>query len=253
MIKALVLYAQFFTRIPLPFAIDDPGTKFKQNIQFFSLFGLILGCLEGLIFWGWLQVFPTWFAWILFIIGDGIITGGFHLDAFADTADGLFSARTVDKMLTIMKDSRLGTMGSLALIYFYAIIGGAGIVLADANFDDLFFVRLAIIMIMITKTSACLQFYKMKYAGKGGGLASIWQGISTWRIVLDQIFAAIVIFLLLGYVGLISYVAVVIVAIGYRWGIYKLFNGMTGDTVGSFAEIGQIVFLLVFTAIKINF
>lgn len=46
-----------------------------------------------------------------------LLTGGFHLDGLADTCDGIFSARTRDRMLEIMRDSRLGTHGGLALIF----------------------------------------------------------------------------------------------------------------------------------------
>lgn len=186
------------------------------------------------------------------MIGDGIITGGFHLDALADSADGIFSSRTVDKMLTIMKDSRLGTMGTLALLYFYAIMIGLGVCLSNAGFSISKMSLLAAVVVMYAKTGISFNFYKMKYAGKGGGLASIWEGISTWRIVFDQIFAMVVTFLLLGISGLISYVAVFIVAVLYRRYIYGLFSGMTGDTVGCFAEISQVVFLLVYVGINLS-
>jgi len=252
MLNGLILYAQFFTRISIPVEIQHPEEKFKNNIQYFSLFGIILGLIEAAIFWVWCQIFPVWFAWVLFLIGDGIITGGFHLDALADSADGIFSSRTVDKMLTIMKDSRLGTMGTLALFYFYAIMMGLGVCLSNAQFSTTKMSLLAAVVIMYAKTGISLNFYKMKYAGKGGGLASIWEGISTWRIVVDQVFAMLVTFLTLGFSGIIAYLAVFIVDLLYRHYIYGLFNGMTGDTVGCFAEISQVVFLLVYAGINLS-
>ena len=51
------------------------------------------------------------------VLALALLTGGFHLDGLADTCDGIFSARTRDRMLEIMRDSRLGTHGGLALIF----------------------------------------------------------------------------------------------------------------------------------------
>lgn len=47
MLKGLILYAQFFTRISIPVEIQHPEEKFKNNIQYFSLFGIILGLIEA--------------------------------------------------------------------------------------------------------------------------------------------------------------------------------------------------------------
>ncbi|MFB0953134.1 MAG: adenosylcobinamide-GDP ribazoletransferase, partial [Aeromonadaceae bacterium] len=52
-----------------------------------------------------------------YLLALAVLTGGFHLDGLADTCDGIFSARTRERMLEIMKDSRLGTHGALGLIF----------------------------------------------------------------------------------------------------------------------------------------
>ncbi|KAL3946083.1 adenosylcobinamide-GDP ribazoletransferase [Lentilactobacillus hilgardii] len=248
MIQGLILYTQFFTRIRIPVEIKDPGHKFRDNIQYFTLFGLILGCLEAALFLGYTYLFPQWFAWMLFWMTDGMITGGFHLDALADTADGVMSSRTSDKMFKIMKDSRLGTMGTLALIYFYAILFGVGAILA-VRFDRFQLTMLVLISVMMAKTGISLLFYKMTYAGEAPGLATIWQGIKTWRIGISQVVSLIAIGVLLGYPGLISYLAVLIVAYGYRRYMLALLGGFSGDTLGGFAEISQVIFLLAYVIV----
>ncbi|STL91408.1 cobalamin synthase [Escherichia coli] len=58
-----------------------------------------------------------WRHW--FSVLAGADDRGFHLDGLADTCDGVFSARSRDRMLEIMRDSRLGTHGGLALILLY--------------------------------------------------------------------------------------------------------------------------------------
>ncbi len=243
MFRGLILYAQFFTRIPIPIPIDEPEKRFRTNIHYFTLFGAVLGAIECLLFWGYTYLFPWWFAWILLWISDGVITGGFHLDALADTADGVLSSRKPEKMFQIMKDSRLGTMGTLALFYFYALTFGLGAILTT-QLNRLQLVGLVLVSIMMAKTGLSILFYKMVYAGDTPGLASIWQGIKTWQILVGQLVSIIIIGLLTGIPGLISYVVVLLVAFIYRRYMINLLGGFSGDTLGGFAEIAQVFFLL---------
>ena len=248
MFGSLILLTQFFTRIPIPYEIPDAAAKFKKSIQYFTLFGFLLGCLEALFFWLMTLVFPSWFAWILFWVADGVLTGGFHLDSLADTADGLYSSRTVDRIKEIMKDSRIGTMGSLALIYFYAIVMGAGVVCSQylAAWQ---FVSLVACTTMVAKTGMALLFYKMVYAGKTKGLGNLWTGVATWQIMIAQLFSILVLGGLLGTFGLCGYLAVVLGALWYRHYITHKLGGFTGDTIGAYGELAQVAFLLVVTAL----
>ena len=76
---------------------------------FIGACGAGAGLLAGWLFGEPLRAVAVVVAWM-------IITWGLHLDGLADSADALFSWRSREKKLEIMKDSRIGTMGSLALI-----------------------------------------------------------------------------------------------------------------------------------------
>ena len=121
MIQALILYFQFFTRIPIPIPIDDPLDKMKQGVAYFSFFGLLVSLIEAGVFFLLSMVMDLNLAWVMILLLDVLLTGGFHLDALADMTDGLFSSRQPDRMLEIMKDSRIGSNGVLSLIFYYAI------------------------------------------------------------------------------------------------------------------------------------
>jgi adenosylcobinamide-GDP ribazoletransferase len=244
--KALILFAQFFTKLNIPIPIDDAANKFKTSIQYITFFGFLLGCIEGLLFWGYTYLFPVWFAWILYWITDGLLTGGFHLDALADTADGFFSSRTSDKIFKIMKDSRLGTMGSLALIYYYCLVIGLGIMIIP-SFNRLHLILLTICLTMLTKTGLSLLFYKMVYPGGKKGLSNIWLGIKPWRIVVAQVFSVIVVTLCFSWQGLVGYLMIPLVAYFYRRKVTKVLGGTPGDTLGAFATLSPLIFLLTLT------
>ncbi|GKT02937.1 adenosylcobinamide-GDP ribazoletransferase [Furfurilactobacillus entadae] len=251
MIQTLILFTQFFTRIPVNVAIDEPVKKFRQGVQYITLFGVCLGLLEGGLFWLLTLVFPKAFAWALVVMSDGLVTGGFHLDALADTADGLFSARTVERMKTIMKDSRLGTMGSLALLYYYIILIGAGWVLAQHQ-SAIQLTGIMIALPVVAKAGLSLLFIRMHYAGNSGGLAEMWEGIAGWQIFVAELVAGLAIFGLTGLWGLVSYLGVMLVSWAYHHHITKLFGGFTGDTLGAYACLSQIVFILIETGLVVK-
>ena len=62
--QALLLFGQFFTKINIPIVIDNPVDKFRTKIQYITLFGLLLGLLEALFFWGLINIYPLWLGWI---------------------------------------------------------------------------------------------------------------------------------------------------------------------------------------------
>lgn len=121
MIDSLILYFQFFTRIPIPIAVDEPEEKCVQAFVF-SLFGLMIGFLEAVVYWPLQYLFSPSIAWVMILFLDVMLTGGFHLDALSDMADGLFSSRDKDRMLEIMKDSRVGSNGVLAIVFYYLLL-----------------------------------------------------------------------------------------------------------------------------------
>ncbi|KRL68213.1 adenosylcobinamide-GDP ribazoletransferase [Companilactobacillus versmoldensis] len=244
----MILYGQFFTRVPIPIPIDKPQEKFNQGIQYLTLFGLLLGAIEALCFYGLSFLFPTWLCWIFLLVIDGMITGGFHLDALADTADGLFSSRDKDKMYQIMKDSRLGTMGALALIYYYVLMIGTTFYVSShlSLWTNVF---LAAITIMNTKTGVALVFLRITNSQKEKGLLKSWGQIEPWRAIISQVVSIIVIFLGVGYRGLIAYLAAALFVLVYKKWINHQLGGFTGDTLGAYASICQVVFLIVFAAV----
>lgn len=243
MFGAIILFTQFFTRITVPIAIPDPMTKFNHSVQYLTVFGLLLGLLEGAIYFGLTFILPSSFAWLLAILADALLTGGFHLDAFADTADAVFSSRTPDKMRVIMKDSRLGTMGVLALITYYAVMLNSIAVLGK-TLNHWQLAGLIVLLTTTAKAGLTILTWHMHYAGEQGGLAEMWQGVKTWQIVIGEIIYLILSVLLAGISGLISAVIVLALAWPYRQHFVRLFGGLTGDTIGAFTCVAQLVFLL---------
>ena len=112
---------QFITILPLgkAEAFDPP-----KMVPFFPLVGILLGLLVALFDSVVTRFWTPPVAALLDVILLAVLTGAFHLDGLGDTADGLLSPRSRDEALEIMKDSRIGTMGLVAIVFGLALKWG---------------------------------------------------------------------------------------------------------------------------------
>ena len=114
----------FFTRIPLPSGIakdlNKPDTLGASAIAF-PLAGLAIGLILALIYFIATLLLPVPVAALITIIAGVLITGALHEDGLADCADGFGASSDRARILEIMRDSRIGTYGTLALISSIAL------------------------------------------------------------------------------------------------------------------------------------
>lgn len=110
---------QFLTRIEICKHHESSLESFGRSVKFFPLIGAMLGLLLAAFLWGARQYFgglgPQNTLVAALIIGEVVLTGALHWDGFMDTFDGVFSGRDRERMLEIMKDSRVGAFGAMAL------------------------------------------------------------------------------------------------------------------------------------------
>ncbi|HQJ31558.1 MAG TPA: adenosylcobinamide-GDP ribazoletransferase, partial [Syntrophales bacterium] len=115
--KALLAAFQFLTTIPLPGGKGTGEGDIAGSLPFFPVVGLLIGMAAAAGDFVFSLLFPPGVAAVLTVLLLVLITGGLHLDGLADTADGIFSVRNRERMLEIMRDSRIGTMGVLAVVF----------------------------------------------------------------------------------------------------------------------------------------
>ena len=118
-IQPFILALQFLTRLPLTYTISTAPPIVRRALMFFPLAGYVIGCIlvaAGFVLSHIPSCTPL-IAAMLIITLETALTGAFHLDGLADTFDALFSqGKTREEKLAIMKDSRIGVMGCVALI-----------------------------------------------------------------------------------------------------------------------------------------
>lgn len=111
----------FFTRIPAPQGVDYSAANLNRASRYLPLVGLFIGACAALILSIAEQVFPLSLAVLLSMLTTILLTGAFHEDGLADSADGFGGGWNKEQVLRIMKDSRIGTYGVVALIITLAI------------------------------------------------------------------------------------------------------------------------------------
>lgn len=111
----------FYTRIPCPKHIDHSPEYINKATRYFPLMGWIVGGLSFIVYWLTAQLFDTNTAVLLSLMAGLLLTGAFHEDGLADAFDGFGGGWTKAGILEIMKDSRVGTYGVIALIFLFAI------------------------------------------------------------------------------------------------------------------------------------
>lgn len=114
--RLLLVATQFLTRLPVPELRDYQPQWLHQSSRHFPAVGLLIGLLCAGVFWLGCVLFGPLVAAVVSTAFGIKLTGAFHEDGLADTCDGLGGGLTRERTLTIMKDSRLGTFGTLGLV-----------------------------------------------------------------------------------------------------------------------------------------
>lgn len=230
MIKDLRAALQFLTILPLGKSGDFSGYRMVAH---FPVAGLIVGLLLALTDNVLQRVFPLHVVSFIDVVFLAIVTGALHLDGLADTADGLFSHKSPEEILKIMKDSRVGTMGLLALMFVLGI-KWAGISSLHGHRT------LCLIVIPAYARGAfTVAMQRLDYLRPQGGTASAFferdRSIADCRWLL----APVALSLLMGFKGVflnVAFVAFVgLVTVYYN----KRLGGITGDMLGALGEVTE--------------
>ncbi|SHL50444.1 adenosylcobinamide-GDP ribazoletransferase [Chryseobacterium contaminans] len=111
----------FFTRIPVPFTIPYSSEIMNKSQKYFAWIGLLVGLINAGILYLSTQLFNLEIGIVLMMISSVLLTGAFHEDGFTDMCDSFGGGYGKEKILTIMKDSRVGAYGTIGIILLFAL------------------------------------------------------------------------------------------------------------------------------------
>lgn len=246
--KRFIGILQFFTRIPIRVNIGF-DEEFHKTMYYFPLVGFVLGILYFIIGLVSSFLFDSYITSVNILISTVILTGGLHLDGVGDTFDGIYSYRDKEKILEIMKDSRLGTNAMLSVVFLMLMKLGLiySIVQSGQLYNLIFmpvFARMAIVI-------AC---YKSVTPRKNG-MGNVFIGKPSLKMILTGIVYTVILIIIMGItlfnlnsldlIKVIAFIPIMIILsrcfVRY---IYSKIDGITGDILGCISELMEVMYLI---------
>ena len=254
-LRAVAAAFTFMTRLPLGRFASHDETELRASAAYFPLVGVVVGAFGAATYAIATTLWPLSIAILLSMIAMVYVTGAFHEDALADTLDGFGGGRTSDRVLEIMKDSRVGSFAlvgvALTLAVKFAalssIAGSAGTVgLVRALVGGHVLARWSSVPLMMT-----LSYVRPASTNErpsAGGPFSSALGVS--RGLAATVFAAAAVDIALGAndAAMAAIVAVLVTATAGLWFKTRI-GGITGDTLGAANQLVEIAVYLVIVAV----
>lgn len=234
----------FLTRIPVGRFCSPDAKVLSDSTRYFPVVGALVGCLLVLalvLLESWV---PVSVAVFLTLVLSVRITGAFHEDGLADVADSA-GAFDVDKKLDIMRDSRVGTYGALALIL---LVLGKFVLLSELLFIDITYCAVAMVAAhILSRWSSVLLMATAPYARPEAANKVVAEGVTIRRLLEATLislllmlclwwFSSIAVFLLM----LVAWLTTFLCARRFK----HAFGGITGDCLGATNQIVEVVVLL---------
>lgn len=240
---AFLLAVQFMTRLRIPFEVEFSPEAARASPRWYPGAGVVIGAICGVIYWGAALVFPPLVAVLAAVAAGLIVTGGLHEDGFADACDGLGGTRPRERVLEIMRDSRIGTYGVL----------GLGMMLAAkvATLAALPMVAVPFVLIAghaVSRASVLWVMASSDYVREAGAAQAV-AGQLDQRAMATGLVTTLA--ALLPLVFVLPVAAVALGLFGLAAGHYAMrhryegrLGGYTGDCLGAVQQCSELGFLL---------
>ena len=239
-IRPLLVTLSTYTRIPLPH-VDFKEEDMGLAMCFFPLTGLIVGACIWL--W-WLLAQALQLGSLLravgFVLVPLLVTGGFHMDGFLDTADALSSWQPREKKLEILKDVHLGAFAVIkAAMYLLALLG----LYSELQPRQLLPLALGFVL---SRCLVNLMMVRMPNARGSGMLSSFQQGQNRRALLgATGLFAALALLagLLLSWQAMLGgLMGMALAGLWFPGMARRQFGGITGDLAGFLLQVSELAY-----------
>jgi adenosylcobinamide-GDP ribazoletransferase len=239
---------QFYTRIPAPGWVTYRPENLSLATAYLPLIGWIVGLLAGITLFLADYLTNINIAIILSMTASILLTGAFHEDGFADACDGFGGGWTKEKILAIMKDSRVGTYASVGLI----LILGLKFTLTQSIWTFQPGVPMLLVLMSghaLSRLMPVFVIYMQPYArDTDSKVKPVAEKPPFWVLAMAVAFGVVPLFglalhleqpLLLTVIIILGLVTVAMTRYLKKW-----IGGYTGDCLGAIQQVCEIVFYL---------
>ncbi len=240
---------RFFTRLPVPGWVGHSAEALNHSARYFPAVGLLIGGIGALVYWLALHLWPQPVAVLLSMAATIYATGAFHEDGLSDTADGLGGGWEKQRILDIMKDSRVGSYGVVALVL--ALLGKFVLLtsLEPVQVPLALLAGHAVSRLCATMLLATMDYVREDALSKAKPLAT---RMSPANLLVAMCFALVPLALLPGWKVLAGVVLAALATMLLARKFQRWLDGYTGDCLGATQQLAEIAFYLGFLATLIN-
>jgi adenosylcobinamide-GDP ribazoletransferase len=247
----------FLTRLPVPKFTDHSQEYLEKSSRYFPFVGWIVGLISGFTFLVVNKYISEDIAILASIIAGIFTTGAFHEDGFADVCDAFGGGWTKEKILAIMKDSRLGTFGVIGLI---GILSAKFLLLKELpkftpdlhdpstsiflNYKNFLLVLVA--AHGLSRLMGVLTIYFFEYVTDPAGSKSkpVTSLKPSWLTLLVACLFAFIPFVFLSWHFALAIIPVLLITWQVAGYFKKWIGGYTGDCLGAIQQVSELVFYL---------
>jgi adenosylcobinamide-GDP ribazoletransferase len=237
MILSLLTAIQFLTVIPFPKSFVAGEKELEKCVPFFPVVGLLIGIIVAAVDHLIGMILPPFPASVITVMVMTGISGGLHMDGLADTADGFFSARPRNKILEIMRDSRTGVMGVIAVVFVIAMKVSLVMSLSLPF-------RFGIVMLMplAGRCSLVMMMTALPYVRTEGGLVTAFsKGKIRLGVLWSAVFLIVAGWIAAQWIGIAASLSSILMTALFSVYCFRKIGGYTGDTLGAVSEITEII------------
>lgn len=240
---------QFFTRLPIPRWVGFDPAWLNHASRYFPLVGLVVGAITAAAYALTAWLLPAPVAAVLSTAAGIYITGAFHEDGFADMCDGFGGGMSPERVMEIMKDSRIGAYGAIGTI---CILGLKCTTLA--MLPPLTAIAALLAAHPLSRLMATALIWRLEYARAEGKAKPLANKMRTLEFLIAACTAALPALLLCATGGLIwsALVGGLIAAAAVSYRLAAMFvrriGGYTGDCLGAVQQLTEVVFYLAILA-----
>ncbi|WP_341676014.1 adenosylcobinamide-GDP ribazoletransferase [Niveibacterium sp. SC-1] len=235
----------FFTRLPVPTWMPYSTERLNHAARWFPLVGWIVGACGALVTWIAARVLPWPLAVLLGMLATVLLTGAFHEDGLADSADGLGGGWEKTQVLAIMKDSRIGTYGALSLLFGFALKFGALQAMPPRAA-----VAALLVLHPLSRFAAVSLIRWMRYVREDADARAkpLAQQMSDREWLLAAVCGLLPLVLLRPLTALAVAAGVLLVTLWWARLLTRRLGGYTGDCLGAAQQLAEITGYLVLLA-----
>ncbi|MEM6648473.1 MAG: adenosylcobinamide-GDP ribazoletransferase [Bacteroidota bacterium] len=246
-LRAFLTGVMFLTRLPCPAWVGHDAEYLARSTPYFPVIGLAVGLFGAAVYLAVALLWPPLIALVAAIAATVWLTGAFHEDGLADTFDGLGGGWTVDEMVTIMKDSRVGTYGAVALVLTLAVkLGALAVVVPKGG------AAVAGALVaghVLGRWSSLPLIWRLPYVQHSGAKSKPFAAsVTAGRLVVGTLAALLFVGVALHWQAVPAFgTAAGVTVVGGRY-LRRTLGGITGDALGAVNSLTEAAVYLALAA-----